>query len=103
MLAAIAIPNFAKARISAQRAACISNLRIIDGAKQNWALEARQRSDAVPTKSDLAPYVGRGGSSIDAVVCPAGGGSATFDTSYSINAVSNAPTCLIEPATHVIQ
>jgi len=38
MLAAIAIPNFVKARNTAQMNACINNLRMIDGAKQQWAL-----------------------------------------------------------------
>ena len=32
LLAAIAIPNFVKARGTAQRNACINNLRLIDGA-----------------------------------------------------------------------
>ena len=50
LLAAIAIPNFVKARTTSQTNACINNLRQIDGAKQQWALEqirspppARQR------------------------------------------------------------
>ena len=39
LLAAIAIPNFVKARTTAQKNACINNLRQIDGAIQEWALE----------------------------------------------------------------
>ena len=39
LLAAIAIPNFVKARSTSQMNACINNLRQIDGAKQQWALE----------------------------------------------------------------
>ncbi|HEY9172626.1 MAG TPA: prepilin-type N-terminal cleavage/methylation domain-containing protein, partial [Verrucomicrobiae bacterium] len=39
LLAAIAIPNFVKARETSRTNACISNLRQIDGAKQQWALE----------------------------------------------------------------
>jgi prepilin-type N-terminal cleavage/methylation domain-containing protein len=42
LLAAIAIPNFVKARQTAQRNACISNLRQIDGAKEQWALENKK-------------------------------------------------------------
>jgi prepilin-type N-terminal cleavage/methylation domain-containing protein len=38
LLAAIAIPNFVRARTTAQQNACINNLRQIDGAKQQWAL-----------------------------------------------------------------
>ena len=39
LLAAIAIPNFVKARETAQQNACINNLRQISAAKQQWALE----------------------------------------------------------------
>src|SRR6266478_4702290 len=39
LLAAIAIPNFVRARSTSQKNACINNLRQIDGAKQQWALE----------------------------------------------------------------
>ena len=38
LLAAIAIPNFVRARNTAQKNTCINNLRQIDGAKQQWAL-----------------------------------------------------------------
>ena len=39
LLAAIAIPNFVHARTQSQQNACINNLRQIDGAKQNYALD----------------------------------------------------------------
>ena len=42
LLAAIAIPNFIKARQASQKAACVANLKTIDGAKATWALEARK-------------------------------------------------------------
>ena len=44
LLAAIAIPNFVKARATSQANACINNLRQIDGAAQQWALEKGQKS-----------------------------------------------------------
>ncbi len=53
LLAAIAIPNFVKARQTAQTNACINNLRIIDAAKQQWALETGQPSSATPTDTDI--------------------------------------------------
>ncbi len=40
LLAAIAIPNFVKARNTSQANACINNLRQIDSAVQQWALES---------------------------------------------------------------
>ena len=48
LLAAIAIPNFVRARQTAQTNACINNLRQIDGAKEQWALENKKnQGDAV--------------------------------------------------------
>src|SRR5215469_12102818 len=60
LLAAIAIPNFVRARTTSQTNACINNLRQIDGAKQQWALEKKQLSTASPVSTDLKPYLGRG-------------------------------------------
>ena len=102
LLAAIAIPNFVRARESAQTNACINNLRQIDGAKQQWALETRQAPNATPDAADIGPYLGRAGTTTT-VVCPAGGATATFGSSYTINAVNVAPACQILAATHVLE
>ena len=92
LLAAIAIPNFVKARQTAQTNACINNLRIIDAAKQQWALEKGQVSTASPASSDIVPYLGRAGS-----VLPA----EPLSGSYTINAVSAVPVCSkVSAATH---
>src|ERR1051325_8286915 len=81
LLAAIAIPNFVRARGSAQQNACINNLRQIDSAKQQWALETRQNGTVVPAATDIAPYLGRSGT-LDNIACPAGGSTGTnFATS----------------------
>ena len=96
LLAAIAIPNFVRARTTAQMNACINNLRQIDGAKQQWALENQQISTALPVDSNIQPYMGRG-SSGTLPVCPADS-SKTFDTSYNLNVVNIAPACLIVPS-----
>ena len=79
---AIAIPNFQKARTTSMHNACINNLRQIDAAKQEWALEKGQGMGAVPTANDLTPYFKNG----KFPVCPSGG-------TYTIGAVSNAPSC----------
>lgn len=99
MLAMIAIPNFVKARETAQRNACISNLRQIDGAKQTWALEARTAGNVVPQKDEIKPYLGRSGN-IDAIYCPADR-AGTFDTSYEIREVTTPPTCKINDSGQV--
>ena len=62
LLAAIAIPNFIRARTTSQQNACINNLRLIDSSKQQWALEQRQQSSSIPVGTDLQPYLGRSAS-----------------------------------------
>lgn len=84
MMLAIAIPNFIQARDTAMKNACINNLRIIDAAKQQWALENDKTGAEIPTKADLERYLPNG----RFPKCPAGG-------TYTIGAVSNAPTCSI--------
>ena len=94
LLAAIAIPNFVKARTTSQMNACINNLRQIDGAKQQWALENKAQSTATPGATSIGAYLGRAGT-VAGVVCPSGGASAAFATSYTIGAVNVAPVCQI--------
>ncbi len=93
MLAAIAIPNFVKSRTTSQQNACINNLRQIDSAKQQWGLEARQPTNAVPEDTDIAPYLRS--SNLTNVLCPAAGVTATFTSSYTIKSLSEPPTCNI--------
>ena len=58
LLAAIAIPNFVKARATSQPNACINNLRQIDAAANEWALETRQTTGAaINFPTDLTPYI----------------------------------------------
>ena len=95
LLATIAIPNFMKARVSAQRSACINNLKQIDGAKQTWALENKAAQTTTPTIANIQPYLGRGASGT-APTCPADSNN-SFATSYSLNDLATTPTCLILP------
>jgi prepilin-type N-terminal cleavage/methylation domain-containing protein len=85
LLAAIAIPNFVKARQTSQTNACINNLRIIDAAKQQWALETGQASSQAVVSGNIVPYLGRSGSVMP--TCPLG------NATYTINAVSVSPVC----------
>ena len=96
LLAAIAIPNFVRARTTSQMNACINNLRQIDGAKQQWALETKQATNATPSFSAISPYLR------NAITCPSGGGTASFSTSYTMGDVSTKPTCKILSDTHVL-
>ena len=84
LLAAIAIPNFVRARETAQANACINNLLQIDGAIQQWALETRAASAAAVTLADCAPYL-KGGATPS---CPASG-------TYTVTTVTTPPTCTV--------
>ena len=95
LLAAIAIPNFVRARTTSQQNACISNLRQIDGAIQQWALDTKQGDTATVTAADILPYLK------SSVTCP--GGGKTFADSYSISTVQAGPACLKQPSTHKIE
>ena len=94
LLAAIAIPNFIKARTTSQKNACINNLRQIDGSVQQWALENNQISTAKVTYPDISAYLK------NSVICPAGG--TTFATSYVLATVADKPTCLIDKVNHIL-
>ena len=86
LLAAIAIPNFVKARQNAQQNTCIANLKQIDGAKEQWALETKQNSGATPVWLDI---VGTDKYIKNTPRCPA----STID--YTLNNIGTAPTCVI--------
>jgi hypothetical protein len=58
LLAAIAIPNFVKARTTSQQNACINNLRLIDSSKQQWALEQRQAEHRFASRYRFAALPG---------------------------------------------
>jgi prepilin-type N-terminal cleavage/methylation domain-containing protein len=100
LLAAIAIPNFVRARTTSQQNACINNLRQIDGAKQQWALETKAAQTASPVQSEIQPYLGRGTAG-SAPVCPSDSGN-SFTSSYSINDLQTAPKCAILSSTHAL-
>ena len=83
LLAAIAIPNFVKARSASQRSACIANLKQIDGAKATWALEAKKVNGDSPNDTDLfgsTQYIRLKPS------CPASG-------TYTVDIVDTKPSC----------
>ncbi|HTB82198.1 MAG TPA: type II secretion system protein [Candidatus Sulfotelmatobacter sp.] len=86
LLAAIAIPNFVKARATSQANACINNLRQIDAAANQFALEQGKTTGAtINFPTDLTPYIKLNASS-SIPGCPAGG-------SYSDSTVGSTPIC----------
>jgi prepilin-type N-terminal cleavage/methylation domain-containing protein len=94
LLAAIAIPNFVRARTQSQKNACINNLRQIDGAVQQWALENKKSASATVGFTDISGYLK------NSVMCPMGG--TTFANSYTLNGVLGKPTCQKDSTNHVL-
>jgi len=86
LLAAIAIPNFVTARQSAHAKACSNNLRQIDAAANQFALErGRTTGEAINYPGDLLPYL-KLNSAGSIPPCPAGG-------NYSVANVGTNPVC----------
>lgn len=87
LLAAIALPNFVKARMTAQKNACIANLKQIDGAKEQCGLEEKIANGSAV--ANYAAYLKNG----TEPRCPAGG-------TYAVGVLGADPTCNV--ANHVI-
>jgi hypothetical protein len=91
ILLAVALPNYINPPITGSprgvpRIACINNLRQIDAAKEEWAIQTHAPSNAVPTWEDIRPYLQLGGTNGVIPKCAEGG-------LYTIGALTDAPTC----------
>ncbi len=96
LLAAIAIPNFVKARTTAQTNACIANLKQIQGAIEQWALENKKAAGSAVATTDIS---GDATKHIKGVIntdikCPSGG-------TYATTTVDANPSCTTG-GTHVL-
>ena len=98
LVVSFVFPIFMRATLTTASNACINNLRQIDGAKQQWALQTHSRSNDIPTMGNLQPYLGRG-SNGSLPVCPLGG-------TYTPGRLGKDPTCSIAdsswPNEHVL-
>jgi hypothetical protein len=83
----MAAPIFVRAHTTRSTAACINNLRQIDAAKQQWALENNKSMNVIPSWNDILPYLNR------MPHCPEGG-------SYILGRVSELPKCSIGGPSH---
>jgi prepilin-type N-terminal cleavage/methylation domain-containing protein len=89
ILMAIAVPQFVKARTNSQLSTCLANLKQIESAKEQWAMETKQASTATPLQTDLVTAYLK-----TMPTCPSGG-------TYTIQTLATRPTCSI--STHVLQ
>jgi competence protein ComGC len=83
ILLAIAVPNFIKARENSRQKACIANLKQIESAKEQWAMDTKAAPTATPTKTDL--YGSTAYVKVEPL-CPSGG-------VYTIGDMATRPTC----------
>ena len=83
LLAAIAIPSFARARTTSRQNACVNNLRQIDGAKDQWSIENNKVDTDTVTSDNVTDYIKGGWPT-----CPANG-------SYGLTTVGVNPTCSV--------
>jgi prepilin-type N-terminal cleavage/methylation domain-containing protein len=94
LLAAIAIPSFLHARARSQTTACINNLRQIEAAVQQLAIEKGLKvGDTVNYPDDVTPYI-KLDSNGNIPKCPANG-------IYSLDIVGNIPQALCSLGTTV--
>jgi general secretion pathway protein G len=100
LLAAIAIPNLARARTTSQTNACINNLAKIDAAKQEWGMTGGIAPTASPIPAQLQPYLGRGANG-ELPSCPIDPDN-FYDTSYNTGNLQVVPACRISPLTHTL-
>jgi prepilin-type N-terminal cleavage/methylation domain-containing protein len=85
ILMAIAVPNFINARANSQKNTCISNLKQIEGAKEQWAMANKKGATDSPTETELVGDATTG--FLKAYPnCPSGG-------TYTIGNMSTRPTC----------
>ena len=93
VLIGLTLPQFVPARVTSSRNACSANLRMIQGAKETWALENKKSPTDVPWPADL---IGSDKYIRTTPVCPAGG-------SYRLGAFREKPTCSVSGPGHSIE
>ena len=112
LLAAIAIPSFMRARLTSQQNACINNLRQIEAAKDQYALESGLTNGATLSFANIGPGATAGSYLKAWPNCPAStnagtGGTnktqTTTEADYTINVIGSNALCNIVPATHALR
>jgi prepilin-type N-terminal cleavage/methylation domain-containing protein len=85
ILLAIAVPNFIRARETSRAKACVANLKQIESAKEQWAMDNKKTNTDTPAGTDL---YGAGLYIKTTPVCPSGG-------SYTEGNMATRPVCTI--------
>ncbi|MEI6970365.1 MAG: prepilin-type N-terminal cleavage/methylation domain-containing protein [bacterium] len=96
MLAAIAVPAFMKSRNNARRTACVNNLRLIEGAKDNYAVDYGETNGMQLTWANLGVYIKDVSNNC---YCPAAMTAQRGVTNYDTGRIGSDPSCLITAGT----
>jgi hypothetical protein len=83
--------SMVSARPMAQKNACVNNLRMLDGAKEEWSLEKKAGKGAVVTMADIT--AGENPLVRAVPMCPGGG-------EYSVGVVGELPKCTLGEKGH---
>ncbi|MFA5146060.1 MAG: prepilin-type N-terminal cleavage/methylation domain-containing protein [Candidatus Omnitrophota bacterium] len=86
ILLSIGLPQYAKTRFSSRKTVCINNLKQIDAAIDQWAIEHNISDGTMPT-DDVYNYI----KNTARLTCPSGG-------TYALHEVGSKPqvTCSLE-------
>jgi type II secretory pathway pseudopilin PulG len=90
LLAAIAVPSFLRARKRSQATASLETIRMIDAAKDQYAIEAGKGPTITPDAADLVKYIKTGTKLYTDMDTGVGAVDALGNT-IAINAVDVAP------------
>ena len=85
LLAAIAVPNFLRARKRSQATRCLEDLRIIDSAQDQYAIENNKSTGDSVNWTDVQAYLKTGS------VLYSSGGTDLFNNGYVFGSVDNVP------------
>ena len=91
IMASIALPNFLKARATAEQRSCIKNLRELDLTKQQWGFENKKSSTSIPSVAQIQAYFGQSRMPI----CPGRG-------TYTLQRLDRNPTCTRSALGHTL-
>ena len=112
LLAAIAIPSFMKARTTSQQNACINNLRQIESAKDQYAIENGRTNGAEIAATEAAIWSNLVGAATAYIktypACPASSDANAKGTierttaDYTANVIGTDPACAVLATTHAL-
>jgi len=90
ILMSIAVPSFIQARQTARKSSCINNLKAIETAKEQWAMDNKKSNGDVVAMTNL---VGATLYMKNTPSCPEAG-------TYTVNPIGTVPSCTV--ATHLL-